>query len=114
MKDTLPTIAYNGDVVLVSPEFLGITPLSKYSTFIVGNILSTSLSKIINEGLESTYIKDYVAGMRKCKVDCEYFGYCRGGDASNKYFELGSLDVTKTNHCKHTKMKLVDAVLEKL
>lgn len=114
LKDTLPSIAYNGDVVLVSPEFLGITPFSKYDTFVVGNIFSSSLSKIIDDGLEYMYIKDYVKGMEKCQNECEYFGYCRGGDASNKYFELGSLDVTKTNHCRNTKMRLVDAVLEKL
>ena len=114
MKDTLPSIAYNGDVVLVSPEFLGNYPFSKYDTFVVGNILGSSLSKIINDGLESKYIKDYVLGMEKCRSECEYFGYCRGGDASNKHLELGSLDVTKTNHCRNTKMRLVDAVLEKL
>lgn len=114
MKDTLPSIAYNGDVVLVSPEFLGMKPHSKYETFVVGNIFNSSLSTIINDGLEAKYIKDYVLGMEKCQRDCEYFGYCRGGDASNKYFESGSLDITRTNHCRNTKMRLVDAVLEKL
>lgn len=114
MKDTLATISYNGDVVLLSPEFLGITPTSKYETFVVGNIFTSPLFNIINEGLTSRYMKDYILGMEMCQNNCEYFGYCRGGDASNKYFELGSLNASKTNHCRHTKMSLVDAVLEKL
>lgn len=114
MKDSLPSISYNGDVVLVSPEFMGMRPFSKYDTFVVGNIFDSPLSSIIVNGLSSEYIKDYVRGMKKCQNDCEYFGYCRGGDASNKYFELGSLNVTNTMHCLNTKKTLIDAVLEKL
>lgn len=113
VKDMIPSIAYNGDVSLVSPEFLGIKPAYLYETFVVGNIHDSSFTHIINSGLNSAYIKDYVTGIEKCQEECEYFGFCRGGDASNKFFELGSLDVTETNHCKNSRKKLVDAVLQR-
>ncbi|RZK01192.1 MAG: radical SAM protein [Flavobacterium sp.] len=114
VKDILPSISYNGDVVLLSPEFMDIKPHSNYKTFIVGNILNSSLSESINNGLESHYIRDYIEGMNSCKDNCQYFGFCRGGDASNKFFEAGSLNITETNHCKNTKMELVEAVLQKI
>lgn len=114
IKDILPSIGYNGDVVLLSPEFLNINPSNRYKTFVSGNIWRTSLSNIINDGLQSEYILEYLDGMKKCQNKCEYFSYCRGGDASNKYFELGRLDVDETNHCRNTRIHLVDAILENL
>ena len=114
VKDILPSIGYNGDIVLVSPEFLGMKSNSKYQTFVVGNIKNSSLLSIIERGLRSPYIQDFVSGMAKCKEECSYFGFCRGGDASNKFFETGDLNVTKTNYCVNTKMNLVNAVIEKL
>jgi uncharacterized protein len=114
IKDILPSIAYNGDVVLVSPEFMGIKPTHLYETFVVGNIIDSPLSKIIDEGINSPYIKDFFRGMEKCQKECEYFGFCRGGDASNKFFELGCIDTTETLHCQNSRKKIVDAVLQEL
>jgi uncharacterized protein len=38
--DPIPTVAWNGDVVLLSPELLG-AHSARYGDFIAGNVLST-------------------------------------------------------------------------
>lgn len=114
VKDIIPSVGSNGDVVLVSPEFLGMSTPGAYTTFVVGNVLTTPLSEIISRGLDSDYIRDFISGIDACERECEYFGFCRGGDASNKFFELGRLDATETSYCRSTKKNLVDAVMLKL
>lgn len=112
VKDLIPLISYNGEVVLLSPEFLSVDQNSLKNTFVVGNILKSSITEIIETGLNSSYVKDYILGINKCYENCKYFSYCRGGDASNKYFEKNKLDVMETNFCINTKQNLVRSILE--
>ena len=43
---------------------------------------------------------------------CPYFGFCGGAHASNRYFEQGRFDVTETEHCRNTKIRLMEGVLD--
>lgn len=111
--DIFPCVAYNGDVVLLSPEFL-LSETGSYRTFAVGNVLRESLKQIINRGKNSTYVSDFTEGVRECAVTCDYFDCCRGGQASNKFFELGTTKGTETTYCKNSEQRLVRAILNNI
>lgn len=113
MVDLFPTITWDGNVVLLSPELAG-AKSHKYDDFVVGNIREDSLISILNKASETGYVKDYIRGVKRCRKNCWYFAYCRGGHASNKYFEHGSMDVTETAHCRNTEQRLLDAFLKEL
>ncbi len=109
----LPSIASNGDVVLLSPEFIGV-PADKNYNFVVGNILDHSLREVLQKGLESNYVKDFVLGVKRCKNECAYYKLCKGGQASNKYFEHKTTAATETDFCRNTKKALFDAVIDSI
>jgi len=111
--DILPTIAYNGDVVVLSPELLGTKNLS-YSDFIVGNILHQTLEKILLDAKDAHYVNEYLSGVNKCQESCDYFSFCGGGQAANKFFELGKLNVMETAFCRNSKIRLVNGILSAL
>jgi uncharacterized protein len=105
-KDLFPTISWKGDVYLLSPEFGG------YSEFIVGNLRKNSLIDILTAGRNAQYVVEFESGVMQCKAQCPYFAACRGGYASNKYFEHGTTNATQTNFCRNARMKLLDAVVD--
>ncbi len=109
--DPFPTVGWNGDVTLLSPELLG-TESSTYKDFVVGNLLVGDLVSIVNQGLNASYVLDFAEGVAKCKETCPYYAFCRGGQASNKFFEHGTTNATQTMYCTNSEMRLVDAVLE--
>lgn len=109
----LPTVSYKGDVVVLSPEFLG-AKSNKYNDFKVGNVLDSNFHQVLDSITAVGYVKDYVDGLEKCKNSCEYFDFCGGGYASNKYFENGDLTSTATDFCNYSRRKVIDAVLKLL
>jgi uncharacterized protein len=109
--DYFPSIAFNGDVVLLSPELLD-TKSKKYNNFIVGNIKDNNLSDIVHNSKNINYIRDFENGLEKCKNICEYYSFCRGGQASNKFFELNDLNTTETKHCLRTKKILINSLVD--
>lgn len=111
--DLFPTILWNGDVVLLSPELAG-GKSSEHLDFVVGNILNRSLADILSSARTASYVTEYFDGVRQCHKTCEYYQFCRGGHASNKFFEHGRLDVTETAACRNTRMRLLDAVLAEI
>jgi len=96
--DIFPTINYKGDVVLFSPEFSDMNS-RKYGSFKVRNIIEENLFDLLNnlQGIE--YVNDFIESIHSCESECEYFGLCKGGQASNKYFENGTAKSTETNYC---------------
>jgi uncharacterized protein len=110
-RELYPTVSCRGDVVMLSPEFIGV-PLHERERFIVGNVLETPLSVLCERAAtEVEYVQEFLKGVQRCEAQCSYFSYCRGGTASNKYFETGSVDATTTNFCKNTKQRLMETVL---
>jgi uncharacterized protein len=104
--DLFPTVSWKGDVYLLSPEFGG------YEQFIVGNLRKDGLIDILTAGRNVAYVVEFEKGVMQCQKQCPYFAACRGGYASNKYFEHGTTNATQTNFCRNSRMKLVDAVIE--
>ena len=108
--ELLPSIAYNGDLVLLAPEFLN-TRAPHYQNFVVGNVIRDGFSATIKKGLEALYVADFMKGLVRCKEECGYFATCQGGQPGNKFAELGTLAGTETTFCKNVEKLLVDAIL---
>lgn len=112
-RELYPTISWKGDVVLLSPEFIGAAG-SELEKFVVGNVVETPLRVICDRAIrEAGYVSEFLAGIQKCEASCRYFSYCRGGTASNKYFETGSVAATETHFCKNHKQRVIDAVIDR-
>lgn len=108
--EMIPTISTRGDVVVLSPEFLGMEKQSQ--SFVVGNVLARSLEQILKSATDYWYVRDYATGIERCRKECQYFVFCGGGYASNKYFENGEVSSTETHFCRNKDKALVEAVLE--
>lgn len=111
--DIFPTITWNGDVIVLSPEFAG-HKSEKYGSFVVGNVLEKPLMEILADAMDLPYVVDYRLGVKQCQKECKYFSFCQGGQASNKFFELNTTNGTQTVCCRNSKQRLIDAVLRVL
>jgi uncharacterized protein len=111
--DPIPTISYDGRVVLLSPELAGFTS-ARYGDFSSGNVLDVPLAGIVETAATqpSGWIAEYLSGVEACRASCQYFGFCGGAHAANRYFEQGRFDGTVTRHCRNSKMFLLEGVLD--
>ncbi len=111
--DIFPSISWDGNVVFLSPEFLGARS-EKYNNFVAGNIMEKTLTEIISAGYSLKYVEHYLEGVDRCRNECEYYGFCGGGQASNKFFELGNVNGSETMYCRNTIKNLVDGIINSL
>ena len=111
--DLIPTIGWNGDVVLLSPELLGVHS-TNYNDFIAGNVLADGLSTIVSHAEELPYVQEFAAGLEKCKQACEFFSFCQGAHAGDRFFEHGTFTATETDHCRNSVQALVLALADLL
>jgi uncharacterized protein len=110
--DPIPTIAADGRVFLLSPELAGFSD-PRYGDFSSGNVLSAPLHAILAGAERSArWIPEYLTGVEACRASCPYFGFCGGAHAANRYFEQGRFDGTETNHCRNSKIQLLEGVLD--
>jgi uncharacterized protein len=109
--DPIPTVGYDGSVILLSPELAGFSD-SRYGDFSSGNVLSTPLPDILVGAQRTPWVGEFLTGVEACRSRCPYFGFCGGGHAANRYFEHGRFDGTETNHCRNSKIRLLDGVLD--
>ncbi|WIN01025.1 cyclophane-forming radical SAM peptide maturase AmcB [Actinoplanes oblitus] len=109
--DPIPTVAHDGSVVLLSPELAGFHD-PRYGDFTSGNVLTTPLRRILAEAAATPWIGEFLEGVEGCRRSCPYFGFCGGAHAANRYFEHGRFDVTETNHCRNSKIRLLEGVLD--
>ncbi|MEV1331838.1 cyclophane-forming radical SAM peptide maturase AmcB [Micromonospora costi] len=109
--DPIPTIAHDGSVTVLSPELAGFTD-PRYGDFSSGNVLESPLTEILAGAAGTPWVGEYLEGVEACRSRCPYFGFCGGGHAANRYFELGRFDGTETEHCRNSKIRLLEGVLE--
>ncbi|KDA40765.1 MULTISPECIES: multiple cyclophane-containing RiPP AmcA [unclassified Frankia] len=109
--DPFPTVAWNGDVTLISPELAGYSS-ERYGSFSCGNVREGDFLKIVRDGMQSAWISEYRRGLARCMDECAYFSFCEGGHPANRYFEHGSFDVTETDYCRNAKIALVDGLTD--
>ena len=93
--DPIPTVESRrvGDPCS-SPELAGFTD-SRYGDFSrAATMLTTPLAEILAgaQRRDVPWVGEFLAGVEACRASCPYFGFCGGGHAANRYFELGRLD----------------------
>jgi uncharacterized protein len=109
--DPIPTVAQDGGVVLLSPELAGFED-PRYGDFTSGNVLTRPLGEILADAAGTPWIREFLTGVEACRAQCPYFGFCGGAHAANRYFEQGRFDVTATDHCRNSKIRLLEGVLD--
>lgn len=109
--DPIPTVAHDGSVVLLSPELAGFED-PRYGDFTSGNVLTTGLADILAAATDTPWIREFLDGVEACRTTCPYFGFCGGAHAANRYFEHGRFDGTVTDHCRNSKIRLLEGVLD--
>jgi uncharacterized protein len=109
--DPIPTVAHDGSVVLLSPELAGFSD-PRYGDFTSGNVLVTPMDEILAGAIGTPWIREFLDGVEACRSTCAYFGFCGGAHAANRYFERGRFDVTATDHCRNSKIRLLEGVLD--
>jgi len=111
--DPIPTIAQDGLVVLLSPELAGFTS-ERYGDFSSGSVLDRPLHEIVASSAAQPqgWIAEYLSGVEACRQSCPYFGFCGGAHAANRFFEQGRFDGTQTQHCRNSKIFLLEGVLD--
>jgi uncharacterized protein len=111
--DPIPVVAEDGRVVLLSPELAGFAD-GQYGDFASGNVLDRPLHEIVATAADrpSGWIAEYLSGVEACRDTCPYFGFCGGAHAANRYFEHGRFDGTETDHCRNSKIRLLEGVLD--
>ncbi|MEV6969264.1 cyclophane-forming radical SAM peptide maturase AmcB [Hamadaea sp. NPDC051192] len=111
--DPLPTVAYDGDTVVLSPELLGVTS-ADYGDFLAGNVLRESISSMLARMHRLRYVAEFAGALDRCAVSCEFWDFCGGAQAGNRYFETGRFDVMETAYCRNTRQALVRAAVKQL
>lgn len=96
-------------MVLLSPE-LADAAAPEYGDFVAGNILDRPLPEILRDAHRLRYVRDFLTGLDRCQAECEFFDFCRGAQAANRYFENGDLTTTVTNYCRVSRQALVTAL----
>lgn len=109
LLDPIPTVSWKGDVVLLSPE-LADTTAPEYGDFTAGNILDRPLTAILHDAHRLGYVREFLTGLDRCQAECEFFDFCRGAQAANRYFENGNFTTTETNYCRVSRQSLVKAL----
>jgi uncharacterized protein len=110
LYDPIPTVATTGQTVLLSPELLGVDAPA-YEDFVIGNVLTDSLPDLLT-GPAPCYVAEFREGLRRCATECEFWDFCGGAQAGNRFFELGRFDTTETNHCRTAYQAVVLAALD--
>jgi uncharacterized protein len=111
--DPIPSIGHDGSVVLLSPELAGFSD-PRYGDFSSGNVLDRPLHEIVAGVADRAggWVGEYLTGVEACRASCPYFGFCGGAHAANRYFEHGRFDGTETDHCRNSKIRLLEGVLD--
>ncbi|WP_432826050.1 cyclophane-forming radical SAM peptide maturase AmcB [Dactylosporangium sp. CA-092794] len=109
--EPIPTVAWNGDTVVLSPELAGIQD-DAYDNFVIGNVVREPLPAMLARAHETRYVAEFERALQACAASCEFYDFCGGAQAGNRYFEHGTFDVAETAYCVNTQQALVSALHE--
>lgn len=93
----------------MSPELAGISD-DAYGNFLAGNVCSQSIADMLAHAHRLRYVREFMAGLRRCEAECGFWDFCRGAQACNRYFENGSFATTETDYCRLTRQALITAL----
>ena len=95
------------------PELLSVET-ERYGLFNLGSIEELSLEQAVQTPVFQHLLADMNDGLSQCRSSCEYYGFCGGGNGSNKYWEHGTLNAAETSACRFSAQIPVDVVLSQL
>ena len=95
------------------PELLSVET-ERYGLFNLGSIEELSLEQAVQTPVFQRLLADMNDGLSQCRSSCEYYGFCGGGNGSNKYWEHGTLNAAETSACRFSAQIPVDVVLSQL
>jgi uncharacterized protein len=107
------SVSFDGQISTFSPELMSIVD-TRVGSFQSGEVHSTSVADILAQPRFKRIAGEISRGVKRCKTECPYFAFCRGGAPSNKLGETGRLDCTRTLFCTTTQMVVVETVLRAL
>ncbi|MER7273758.1 cyclophane-forming radical SAM peptide maturase AmcB [Dactylosporangium sp. NPDC000244] len=107
--EPIPTVAWNGDTVLLSPELAGIQD-EAYDNFVIGNVARELLPAMLAQAHDRRYVAEFESALSACAATCEFYDFCGGAQAGNRYFEHGTFDIAETTYCVNTQQALVTAL----
>ena len=111
--EPIPTVSWDGQVVLLSPELLGITE-PRYGDFIAGNVLHQPITAMLARAADLDYVAEFVTALNDCADHCTFYDFCRGAQAGNRYFEHATFTARETTYCRTTRQALVRAAADHL
>lgn len=109
LYEPIPTVAWNGDTVLLSPELAGVRA-PQYANFVLGNVLVESLPAMLARAHGARYVDEFTQALGACAAGCEFYAFCLGAQAGNRYFEHATFAATETTYCRNTRQALVHAL----
>lgn len=107
--EPIPTVSWDGKTVILSPELAGIDA-PEYGNFTLGSILEESLPSMLARAHDMRYVDEFTQALTSCAADCEFYDFCLGAQAGNRYFEHANLGVMETGYCRNTRQALVQAL----
>ncbi|MFF9765157.1 cyclophane-forming radical SAM peptide maturase AmcB [Streptomyces sp. NPDC014636] len=108
--DPLPMVTWDGQVVALSPDLAGFSS-AHHGPFTVGDVREFGLAGCLARAEETPWVAEALDGVDACRAACDLFAYCRGGQAANKFFETGRLDVTETFFCRNSRKLLMEGLM---
>ena len=102
-----------GNFSTFDPELLSVET-KKYGLFNLGNIRDHTLVEATQSDTFHRLLKDMSHGTTLCREQCDYYGFCGGGNGSNKYWEHGTLAASETCACRFSTQIPVNVLLEQI
>lgn len=97
------SVDHAGNCSTFSPELIG-QRCPEYGDFVFGNVLDDPVDAIFaNPAFQRAY-GQIVAGVERCRRECEFFDLCGGGAPANKFYENGSFASAETAYCRNVVM----------
>jgi len=103
----------SGNFSTFDPELLSVET-KKYGLFNLGNIRDVSLVKASQTETFQQLLSDMKQGTQLCRDQCNYYGFCGGGNGSNKYWEHGTLAASETCACRFSTQIPVNVLVEQM
>ena len=106
------SVDWQGNFSTFDPELLSVAS-DRYGTLNLGNLKDLSLEQATHTETFQRLLTDMRRGVDSCHQGCEYFGFCGGGNGSNKFWEHGSLAASETNACRFGTQIPLQVLLER-
>ena len=107
------SINSDGGFFFGNPELVG-TKDERFGDFLHGNVKTHNFDEARERSSFSLMRQQIASGVRKCKAECPYFGACRGGNFSHKYFQFRTFDVASHLTCELNEQVSAELLLSRL